>query len=247
VADRFYCPDPVVEGRVTLAGDEAHHLARVRRIGPGEAVEIFDGRGNTFRAEVRSITRDGVELAVQGEPLPERRPPCYLTLATAVPKGDRIDWLVEKATELGVARLVPLLTARSVVAPREAKLERLRRLVVEAAKQCGWSRLMTVEEPVLWDDYLRTEAAPARLLAHPGGEPSGSWPRIAPGASAAIAIGPEGGFTDDEVEAARSAGWRTIGLGRSLLRIETAGLAASAALLLREETPFDHDREDHVH
>src|SRR4051812_23439804 len=142
MADRFYCPDPPVEGFLTLSGDEARHLIRVRRLGPGDVVEVFDGRGTALRAEVAGVGRDRVELAVRGGPLPDRVAPCLLTLATAVPKADRFDWLVEKATELGVARLVPLRTERSVVDPRATKLDRLRRAIIEAAKQCGRNRLM---------------------------------------------------------------------------------------------------------
>ncbi|HEV3164851.1 MAG TPA: RsmE family RNA methyltransferase [Isosphaeraceae bacterium] len=230
MADRFYCPDRGVEGQVTLSGDEAHHLARVRRVGPGMVVELFDGRGWASLAEVCLVERDRVELALVGEPLPDRAAPVKLTLATAVPKGDRFDWLVEKATELGVARLVPVITERSVVDPRGAKLERLRRVVVEAAKQCGRNVLMDLERPVPWPDYLGNEPAPLRLLAHPGGLPSLDWPDIESGQAVALGIGPEGGFTESEVEAASASGWKAVCLGCTLLRVETAGLAGAAAI-----------------
>ena len=128
LADRFYCPDSPVNGRVLLEGDEARHLIRVRRVARGECVEIFDGRGSAIRAEVADLGRDRVELVVLGPAVSIREPRCLLTLATAVPKGERFDWLVEKATELGVARLTPIVTERSVVDPRSAKLDRLRRV-----------------------------------------------------------------------------------------------------------------------
>jgi 16S rRNA (uracil1498-N3)-methyltransferase len=230
VPDRVYCPDPVVDGRLTLTGEEAHHLIRVRRVVPGELVTVFDGRGAAFRAEVREVGRDRAELIVVGEPVADRPAACVLTLATAVPKGDRFDWLVEKATELGVARLVPLITERSVVDPRGGKLDRLRRRVIEASKQCGRNRLMELASPIDWPGYLHAEAAPARLLAHPGGLPAGAWAPPAKGEQAALAVGPEGGFTPDEIEAARAAGWREFGLGPTVLRIETAGLAGSAVI-----------------
>ena len=231
MADRFYCPDPPVDGRLTLAGDEARHLARVRRVGAGEVVVTFDGRGAAWRAEVRGIGRDRVELAVLGPADPGRVASCDLTLATALPKGDRVDWLVEKATELGVARLMPLLTERSVVDPRAGKLDRLRRLVVEAAKQCGRARLMEIADPAPWPDLVGRDSTPIRLIAHPGGSPASAWPRAGTTRAATLAIGPEGGFTDAEVDAARAAGWVPAGLGATLLRIETAGLAGAAVLL----------------
>jgi 16S rRNA (uracil1498-N3)-methyltransferase len=230
VAERFYCPEPPAEGRATLVGDDARHLALVRRLKVGQVVELFDGRGSAYRAEIREIGRDRVELAV-GERLPERTAACELTLATAVPKGERFDWLVEKATELGVARLVPLRTIRSVVDPRAAKLERLRKVVIEASKQCGRSRVMELGRPMEWGEYLEAESAPVRLLAHPGGRPAAAWPRAPRGGRAALVIGPEGGFTEEEVEPAISLGWTAVDLGPTILRVETAGLAASAVVL----------------
>jgi 16S rRNA (uracil1498-N3)-methyltransferase len=231
MADRFYSPDPPIAGRLVLTGDEARHLARVRRLRSGDVVEVFDGRGTAYRAEVTGLGGGRVELAVRGDPLPDRVAPCHLSLATAVPKADRFDWLVEKATELGVARLVPLRTGRSVVDPRSTKLERLRRVIVEAAKQCGRSGLMTLDDPVPWVSFARQESAEVRLVAHPGGEPAASWPRVGRGGRVTLAVGPEGGFDAEEVEAGRAAGWRIVGLGCTLLRIETAGLAGAAVIL----------------
>ncbi|MDR3638761.1 MAG: RsmE family RNA methyltransferase [Isosphaeraceae bacterium] len=231
MADRFYSPDPPVEGRIVLEGDEARHLARVRRVGPGCVVEVFDGKGFASVAEVVSVGRDRVELALAGEPLPERAPPCRLTLATAIPKGERFDWLVEKATELGVACLIPLVTERSVVDPRETKLARLRRLTIEASKQCGRSRLLEIEPPVPLPRLIAESVASVRVLAHPRGFPPARWPRIPVGGSAVLAIGPEGGFTEQEIALARESGWTLGDLGTTLLRIETAGLAGGSLLL----------------
>lgn len=229
MADRCYCPEIPESGNVVIQGDEGRHLARVRRCGPGDWVEIFDGRGIGASAQVVKVGKDEIELALSNR-LPDRVPTIDLTLATAVPKGDRFDWLVEKATELGVTRLVPLLTARSSVDPRAAKLDRLRRGVVEACKQCGRNRLMQIEPIATLSDYLRAEACGVRLLAHPGvGVPIGGV-RIAGSRRAALAIGPEGGFEPSELAAAREQGWTPVDLGPTLLRIETAGIAACAAV-----------------
>lgn len=232
MADRFYCPEPLNAGRLHLQGDEARHLARVRRLGPGDVVEVFDGRSVfAHRAEVRGISGDRVELAIQGDPVPGREPPLPLTLAAAVPKGERFDWLVEKAVEVGVGRLVPLIAARSVVEPRPGKLEKQRRAVIEASKQCGRNRLMEVASPSPLGLILREEAASVRLLAHPDGLPISEWPRPALGQGVTLAVGPEGGFTTEEVEAARSAGWQVVALGPTILRVETAALVGSALVL----------------
>jgi 16S rRNA (uracil1498-N3)-methyltransferase len=230
LADRFYCPAPPVDGRLILEGDEARHLIRVRRVEQGETVELFDGRGTAYRAEVSALGRDRVDLTILGFAPSGRRAACRLTLASAVPKGDRFDWLVEKATELGVARLIPLVTERSVVDPRSAKLDRLRRVVIEAAKQCHRDVLMDLDPPTPWARLVSSVAMGVKLLAHPGGMPAASS-GVARGSSAILAIGPEGGFTDGEVERAVGAGWRTVDLGPTILRVETAGLAGCSTLL----------------
>ena len=231
VLDRFYCPKPLVDGFATLEGDEARHLIRVRRVAVGESVELFDGRGVAYRAEVRSLGRDRVELEISGPTGSNRVASCSLTLATAVPKGDRFDWLVEKATELGVARLIPLVTERSVVDPRSSKIDRLRRVIVEASKQCRRDRLMELEAPTAWDSLVRSAREPTRLVAHPGGRGIASA-GLRPGVESAIlAIGPEGGFTVGEVDRAVGAGWTAVGLGSTILRIETAALAGCSTLL----------------
>ncbi len=247
MSERFYCPDAATcaGDRLTLGGDEARHLGRVLRAGVGEEVEVFDGLGFATRAEVVEIGKDRVELRPVGQPLPDREAPVHLTLATAVPKGDRFDWLVEKATELGVARLVPLRTERSVVDPRGAKLERLRHVVVEASKQCGRNRLMAIESPTSWGELLgRVGRNTVRLVAHPGGLPFAGWPQPPRGGSAVVAVGPEGGFTDAEIEAARAAGWGKLGLGATLLRVETAGLTAVARVMAGQESEIEGEGWD---
>jgi 16S rRNA (uracil1498-N3)-methyltransferase len=244
MAERFFCPDAAAGSNLTLTGDEAWHLARVRRVTPGEVVEVFDGRGFATRAEVVALGKDRVELLAVGPPLPDRAAGVKLTLATAVPKGDRFDWLVEKATELGVDRLVPLVTERSVVDPRPAKLDRVRRAVIEASKQCGRNRLMDVEAPRGWAEWVRSVGSGARVVAHPGGAGLPGWPVPSPGGTAALAVGPEGGLTEGEVEAARAAGWVVGGLGPTLLRVETAGLTGCARLLALGETGPERERAD---
>lgn len=231
MADRFYCPDAPSGGGYFLEGDEARHLARVRRVGPGETVELFDGRGLAVTARVETVARDRVELAAVGDPRAEAPAQCRLTLATAVPKGERFDWLVEKATELGVERLVPLVTERSVVDPGAAKLARLRRAVIEACKQCGRNRLMELDPPTPWTTMAARHDDGLRFLAQPGGAVPSSWPRTGSNGKATLAVGPEGGFTDEEARVGDLAGWTIVSLGRTLLRIETAGLAGCSAIL----------------
>jgi 16S rRNA (uracil1498-N3)-methyltransferase len=214
---------------VVLVGDEARHLSRVLRLGPGDHVELFDGRGTAFRAEIVRIGKDDVDLQVE-ESLPDRCLSCRITLATAVPKGERFDWLVEKATEMGVDRLVPLATKRSVVDPRPAKLDRLRRRIIEAAKQCGRNRLMELAPMCDWSTFVLDAHDPDKLLAHPGGVPPARWRHLQPAKSVTLAVGPEGGFSYDELDVARAAGWAVVGLGTTKLRVETAALVGCAII-----------------
>ena len=209
LSDRFYCPDPPRNGRYWLRADEARHLARVTRHAVGDEVELFDGQGFATSARVMEIGRDLVELVAEGEPIADTGPACQLTLASAIPKGDRFDWLVEKATELGVARLIPLATERSVVDPRDSKLDRLRRTIVESCKQCRRSRLMVLESAMSWPDLVRSESQALRLIASPAGLPPCRWPKV-DRPTVVLAVGPEGGFSPVEEELARGLGWHSI-------------------------------------
>lgn len=231
MAERFFCPDASPEAtRVALEGDEARHLAKVRRVKEGEIVELFNGKGLAFHAQVVSVQKDRVLLRQGGPPLPDRIVPVSLTLATAVPKGDRFDWLIEKATELGVTRLVPIVTERSVVDPRMAKLDRLRRNVIEASKQCGRNRLMQIESTIPWKDFLKLPIENA-WLCDPSGSRLPNHAAMRGEATSCVAVGPEGGFTEGEIAAARASGWTVLSLGATLLRIETAGIVACARVL----------------
>jgi 16S rRNA (uracil1498-N3)-methyltransferase len=224
MADRFYVNCPLAVGPVTLAGPEAHHLATVLRARPGDAVCLFNGDGAEYPAVVAEVAKKSLTLDVTGRRSPQREIGFRLEVAAPLPKADRGDFLVEKLTELGVTRFVLLQTERSVVHPRETRLDKLERAVVEASKQCGRNVLMEIGPPTAWPDYLGGEdLPPRRLLAHPGGEP------IGPGlGDVAVAVGPEGGFTDGEVARAVAAGWRVVSLGPRVLRVETAALALAA-------------------
>ena len=224
MSERFYSNCPLAPGPVTLEGAEAHHLAAVRRFGPGDLVCLFNGDGNEYPARVLAVERRRVLLEVTAVTQPQRELPWPLEVAAPLPKGDRGQFLIEKLTELGVTRFVPLLTERSVVHPPEGKLAKLERYVVEASKQCGRNVLMRIGLPEQWMSYCGQEVAATKLLAHAGAAIT------APARKGAmrIAVGPEGGFTDEEVALARAADWHTIGLGPRTLRVETAALTLAA-------------------
>lgn len=235
MSTRFFHAAPITAERVTLDGPEAHHLLHVRRAAKGEEVVLFDGSGMEFPAVVDKLGRSTVELRIVARREAGRELPFPLVAGIALPKGDRQKWLVEKLTELGVTTLVPLATERGVAQPTAGTLERLRRTVVEASKQCGRNRLMEVFKPQAWTTWARNapRADGVRLLfAHPAGLPLGELLTTAP-RSVYIAIGPEGGFTDAEVNSGREAGWHAVALGPRILRVETAAVALAAAIALR--------------
>jgi 16S rRNA (uracil1498-N3)-methyltransferase len=230
VSIRFYCPDPPFEGRFRLGADEARHLCRVCRIGVGEFVEIFDGRGFASRSEVVAVGADWAELVIAGAPLPDCRSPIKLAVATAIPKGDRFDWLVEKATEIGVDRLIPIVTERSVIEPGSSKLARLRRSIIESSKQCGRNHLMVLESPTQWGRLIDSCRDSLNFLADRDGTPAGLASSIPPGQSVTLAVGPEGGFTTGERDQALQSGWNSVSFNVNTLRVETAVLAGCAVL-----------------
>jgi 16S rRNA (uracil1498-N3)-methyltransferase len=226
MSDRFYTDDPLGPGEYVLTGPEAHHLAAVRRFAPGDRVTLFNGDGREYPAEVVSAGKRSVVLNVFPAVAADRELPFFLCVASALPKGDRADFLVEKLTELGLTRFVPLVTARSVVVPKANVVGKLTRAVIEASKQCGRNRLMVVEEPWAWAEFVgRDDLTADRYLLHPVGP---GLPAAAPAGGAAIAVGPEGGFTDEELAAAAAAGWQRASLGPRVLRVETAAVAAAA-------------------
>lgn len=230
MSDRFFSEVPITGNDVTLDGPEAHHLLHVMRAKEGQTLALFDDSGAEFLSEIVRLGRSAVELRIVERRMVDRELSLRLTVGVALPKGDRQKWLVEKLTELGVTTLVPLSTSRSVAQPTGGAIDRLRRVVIEASKQCGRNRLMRIEAAHGWEQWLRRgEESELRVLAHPGGASLGELARRS-GESACVAIGPEGGFSAEEVASATTAGWQAVSLGSRVLRVETAAVAASVAM-----------------
>jgi 16S rRNA (uracil1498-N3)-methyltransferase len=234
---RVYLDAPLEAGaRVTLTGSAARHVTRVLRLRPGQALTLFNGRGGEYAATIEALRRERVAVAV-GEPSAiERESPLTLTLAQGVSRGERMDLIVQKATELGASRIVPLLTERSVVrlsAPQAArKLEHWRAIAIAACEQSGRNRLPELAQPLGLPDFAGTRAADARLLLSPGAATRiEDIPR--PAGALTVLIGPEGGLTEAEQQTAVGAGFMPVRLGPRVLRTETAAIAA-LALLQRE-------------
>ena len=229
MSDRFFVESPIeLAATAELRDDEARHLTKVMRAKIGDALLLFDGGGCEFAARILRVEKSRVVCEILQRTEIERESPVQLTLAVALPKGDRQRFLIEKLVELGVLRLIPLRTQRGVAEAGPSVLERLRRQVIEASKQCGRNRLMEIAAPLDMESLAASVPdSQSRLLAHPGGEP---WLTAATSLQREIiaAIGPEGGFTPEECAIAQAAGWKTISLGPRILRVETAALALAA-------------------
>jgi 16S rRNA (uracil1498-N3)-methyltransferase len=228
--------DAVLEpgARLTLTGSAAGHLTRVLRLRPKAALTLFNGRGGEYAASIERVHRSEVTVAIGAhEPL-ERESPFPLTLAQGVSRGERMDLVVQKATELGVARLVPVLTERSIVRLDEQQSDRKsshwRAIAIAACEQCGRNRLPEVALPAQLREFLRQPADDSvRLLLSP------SAPRriedvSRPVSGVTVLIGPEGGLSDAEQEDALRAGFTAVNLGPRVLRTETAAIAALTLL-----------------
>lgn len=224
---RFHCAQLPASGEVWLDGDEGRHLAKVLRARQGDRVALMDGRGRQCAAQVQRVERGRV-LLVLGEALPSIVPARRVVLLTAVPRGARMEWLVEKAVEAGVAALAPLVTERGVRAEAGANVvRRWERAALEAAKQCGRADVPEIAPLRSVDAALRAAADVDLMVATPGAVASvESLIATDSDRGAGVVIGPEGGFTDDEHALLDAAGARRFGLGRFVLRIETAALIA---------------------
>ncbi|HRF02118.1 MAG TPA: RsmE family RNA methyltransferase, partial [Pirellulaceae bacterium] len=206
---RFHV-EPVGESdRVVMAGSEAHHLRHVLRLEIGDEVTLFDGSGLEFAARIERTGKHEIELTVVERREVTVESPRRVSIASAVPKGDRQQVLLEKLVELGTACWLPVEWRRSAVRPEAKSVERWRRYVIEASKQCRRNRLMEVGDPTSAVDLFDRTNEPIRWLLDPSGEPIER--AIVDGPDEVIvAIGPEGGIADDELEAARRHGWRVV-------------------------------------
>lgn len=216
-----------------LPPEESHHAATVLRLRPGERVVVFDGRGQDYLVELTAVTPRAVEGRVI-ETHAGARPAVHLTLVQGVPKGAKMDAIVRMGTELGIARFVPVLTQRAVARPAPARGARWRRIAAAAATQSGRSTVPVVDDPCSFSEVWPLLGDALVLIPWEGekSRPIGAILAQDRGARAvAVCIGPEGGWTPEEVQQAVAHGAHPVTLGELILRTETAGLVAAAMVL----------------
>lgn len=231
---RFYVSSALTEGQeLDLPEDAFRHWVQVLRARVGDSARLFDGSGDEFEASLLAIGKRSAQVRIGTRIAVDRESPLRLSLAQAISKGDRMDYTLQKAVELGVSEIQPLLSERTVVkldAERwEKKLEHWRGVIVSACEQSGRTRLPTLYPVLRLDSWLaQPPAYELRLTLAPTAQ---SALRDLPKAtSACLLVGPEGGLSDAEIAAAQRSGWTAIRLGPRVLRTETAGVAAMSAM-----------------
>lgn len=246
---RVYLPDasPLAPGSILeIAGQEAHHALRVKRLGVGAEVEVLTGRGLRALGTIREILKNParhskpdwtihllIERVAEEPPI---RP--NLTVLASVPKGPRLESMIDQLSQVGAASWSPLVTSRTVVTPRTGKMGKAERVAAEAAKQCGRAWTMTIGTPVMLADALTRahtegDSATRLVLADGSGEPF----EADDAENITLLVGPEGGFAEPEVEAARKAGASVCRFGPLVLRVETAAVVAAGVILDRVLKP----------
>jgi 16S rRNA (uracil1498-N3)-methyltransferase len=233
---RVHVPGPLSRGnRHTIEGDAANHIARVLRLERGAPLTVFDGRGGEHAARIEEFRKGAVIVAVGERSAADPESRLSLTLAQGVSRGERMDWVVQKATELGVTRIVPVMTERTVVKldsrQSERKLQHWHGIAVAACEQSGRTRIPDVAPPIALHEFLRqsNEARAVRILLSPAGT-RGVNDLLTPDQGLIVLIGPEGGLAESEQRAARDAGFLAMRLGPRVLRTETAAVAALTLL-----------------
>jgi 16S rRNA (uracil1498-N3)-methyltransferase len=234
---RFYAPPQLIDTQtssVVLPDDEARHLRDALRLRTGDEAFVFDGAGREFRCVVQDSGKRGAALAIVEAVLPAQpESSLSLTLGVALLKGEKFDWVVQKATELGVTRLAPLQTARADARLRDARdaaqrVERWRRVALAAAKQSGRAVVPQIVECAAFSSFVSERQDAARFFFTERG--GAAWPAGEAVSSVAALVGPEGGWSDEEITLAQKNGWHSVTLGGRILRAETAALVAVTLL-----------------
>ena len=239
---RFFAPPEAFDFRtrqVSLGVDEARHLREVLRLKPGDEARVFDGEGNEYAAVITKAMRDAalLEIGEKVEPASSESP-LNVTLGVALLKGEKFDLVVQKATELGVNELVPVMTKFADIRlhdPSDAskRVGRWQRIALEAAKQSGRAALPVIESPVDLGSFLAggsSDEALRLLFAERGGESMLTLPPDLTSKTVVALVGSEGGWSEEELDSAREQGWKIVTLGGRILRAETAAIAVAVLI-----------------
>ncbi len=235
----FVQPEQIKETTAIITGPDVKHITRVLRMAVGDPLTVLDGTGAVYQAEIREINKEEILCRLLGQEKAYSEPHLKVTLVQGLPKGDKMETIIQKSTELGVHRIIPLAAARSVVKLEGKKVaerqERWQRVAMEAAKQCRRAGVPEVQRLCRWDEVLAGIPLGALVLMPWEDERQQSLKEVlqnvAPPSEVYLFIGPEGGFTPEEAARAREQGFHSVTLGHRILRTETAGPAALTMVL----------------
>lgn len=239
---RFFSPQELEAGKsVVISGSDAMHISRVLRLKTGDMIAVFDGRGHAFECRITSVSHDAVAAMVEKASVSETESRVHITFAQAMLKSKKMDTLIRQATELGIARWAPFFSERSVPTPDRkrlaARLERWGKISREALKQCGRDIFMAVLPPTTMEEALKAGQACDRKIMFWECESSSADTAVPMAAdqvrSLMVVVGPEGGFSAQEVDLATSLGYETMSLGPRILKAETAAIAAAVLMQYR--------------
>jgi len=232
----FVSPEQMMGNQIRFQGDDLHHIAKVMRSNPGDQVIVSDGTGRDFLARLSIVSKDEVIAEVIDEIRESRELPVHITLAQGLAKGEKMDLIVQKATELGVTEIIPFTSSRTIVKLDDKKeknrITRWRKIAKEAAEQSHRSRIPKISEVISFKELLQYGTQVDCALIAYEQEQQFNFPQLlsrhANGCNILVTIGPEGGFSEEEIDLAIEYGFSPVSLGKRILRTETAGLVALA-------------------
>jgi 16S rRNA (uracil1498-N3)-methyltransferase len=232
---RFYCPQPLAIGAVISLPEAVAHHVQVLRLAPGDTLALFNGEGGEYTASLVTIEKKRVSVELKAHTPRDVELPYALTLAQALPEGSKMDWILEKAIELGVCGFQPLAAQRCVVRLSAERAEKRQAhwqgIIVSASEQSGRNRLAQLAGLQDYQRWIAQQDLHRRVLLTPrASQPLSEWARHQPPQALTLMVGPEGGFSEAEEDAALANGALALSMGPRILRTETAGLAAVAAL-----------------
>ena len=226
---RFFIDAPLSLGQHQLPEAQAHYIGRVLRHAAGDAVQLFDGSGQEFLGELIEVGKKTVRVELREQFAGQPESPLHIHLGQGLSRGERMDWAIQKATELGAQVISPIIGARCEVRLKDERTDKRmahwRQVAISACEQCGRSTAPVIHAPLLLADWLKQTEAELKLVLHPVAEPLVSHARPS---TLAFLIGPEGGLSEGEVEQAKAAGYHAARLGPRVLRTETAPVVALA-------------------
>jgi 16S rRNA (uracil1498-N3)-methyltransferase len=224
---RFFIDAPLSLGEHDLPEAQAHYIGRVLRMAPGDAVQLFDGSGQEFRGQLLEVGKKTVRVALDQALAGQAESPLHIHLGQGLSRGERMDWAIQKATELGANEITPIVSERCEVRLKDERADKRlahwRQVAISACEQCGRSSVPVIHSPVTLAEWVKHTEADLKLVLHPVAEP---LTRHATPSRLAFLIGPEGGLNDVEVDQAKAAGFHAARLGPRVLRTETAPVVA---------------------